>query len=116
MSNRHINTDNLEGFVMKNRMGWVMDGKPPAPSEAELAQSRAGHIDVDIQDIKRRAGISEETDPREVAIGEAIATLSDIFVEIQQENATPKHIQARLGDVIQILRRGIQGGQVDAGY
>ena len=100
---------------MRNRLGWVVDGRPPAPSAEEQAQARAGHIDVDIQDIKRRAGIvTEEVTPSEAAIGDAIAELMALFEEVPAQDY--KQTQARLGDVIQILRRGIGGGRVDAGY
>ena len=69
---------------------------------------------MDIQELKRRAGINEDfrnqvspSDPQD-AIGSAISELMSMFEEIQGENATPQHIQARIGDVIQILRGGIQ--------
>ena len=62
---RHITTDNLEGFCLKDGFGWAVDEVPPPPSDTERAQAMAGHVDVEIEDIKRRAGLLSEG--REIA-------------------------------------------------
>jgi hypothetical protein len=49
----------VTAFCMKDGLAWETDGIPPAPSETERAQARAGHVDVEILNIKRLAGIAE---------------------------------------------------------
>lgn len=56
----HITSRNLVTSLMSpDDLVWETDGIPPAPSDIEREQAMAGHVDVEIVDIKRRAGISE---------------------------------------------------------
>jgi len=57
-----LHSRGVTAFCVKDGLNWEMDGVPPAPSDIERAQARSGHIESEIADIKRLAGIREDGD------------------------------------------------------
>jgi len=58
--NYTLRASGVAAFCMgEDGLNWEMDGIPPPPSSVEREQARAGHIDIEIIGLKKRAGIIE---------------------------------------------------------